>query len=218
LSQGAPRNALSILKNIHRRAKFNGEEPFQSNKKITIKSQTEGIADTAEWFWNDVQLDNNGILLRNAIDKLAVLFRSIRYCYKPTECDLSSFSIDINALSEKTRNTVLNAENWSYILRQNRGRNSKNTQQKKSSFQIAPILVSKWGLSQRRGGTIELSNDLADVIFSDMKEKFSIELNNRLKNVSFEFIKDAGKSRIKNKSEIEVVDYYNGGLFPEYDN
>ena len=210
LSQGAPRNTLSILKNIYRRAVFNGEEPF-SPQKTSIKSQTEGIADSAEWFWEDAQLDKNGNPVRIAIDNLAVLFRYIRYCFKPTECDLSSFSIDIDILSKEARETIWNAENRSFILRQTNGRNSKNSQKINYSFQLAPILTPKWGLSQRRGGTIELSKDLADAIFGGgPREKFIFELKKRLKSVSFEFN--------KNKSKKNNENYNIGELFDEYQN
>ena len=207
LSQGAPRNALSLLKNIYKRAIFNGEDPF-SNDKISIKSQTEGISDTAEWFWDDVHLDNNGIRIRIAIENLSILFRYIRFCLKPTECDLSSFSIDINILSEEARNTIRNAENWSYLIHQPKGRNSKNTQQINDSYQLAPILTPKWGLSQIRGGTIEINKDLANAIFSDNREIFKKELRKRLKSISFEF-----NEKKKEEASENGEDLYNGGLF-----
>jgi len=205
LSQGAPRNALSLLKNIYKRAIFNGEEPFL-NDKISIKSQTEGIADTAEWFWDDVHLDNNGVRIRIAIENLSTLFRYIRFSNKPTECDLSSFSVDINILSEEARNTIKNAENWSYLIRQTKGRKSKNTRRINDSFQLAPILTPKWGLSQRRGGTIEIMEDLANAIFGESREDFQKELRKRLKSISFEF---NDKFNYENDEE----DFYNGGLF-----
>jgi len=209
LSQGSPRNTLGILKNIYRRAKFNGEKPFQG-EKISIKSQTEGIADTAEWFWDDVQPDNNGIPIRIAIENLSVFFRNIRYCFKPTECDLSSFSVNLNTLSEEARETIKNAENWSFIIRQKKGRNSKNSQEINTSFQLAPILTPRWGLSQKRGGTIELSTDFANAIFGSSKEMFDSELEKRLKNVSFEYKKELKKHLIDEENS-----YYNGDLFNE---
>ena len=209
LSQGSPRNTLGILKNIYRRAKFNGEKPFQG-EKISIKSQTEGITDTAEWFWDDVQPDNNGIRIRTAIENLSVFFRNIRYCFKPTECDLSSFSVNLNTLSDEARETIINAENWSFIVRLKRGRNSKNSQEINTSFQLAPILTPRWGLSQKRGGTIELSSDFANAIFGDSKEIFNNELEKRLTNVSFEYKKISEKHLIDEENS-----YYNGDLFNE---
>jgi hypothetical protein len=217
LSQGAPRNTLSILKNIYRWAVFNGEEPF-GTRKISIKSQTEGIADTAEWFWDDAQLDNNGNLIRIAINNLAVLFRYIRYSFKPTECDLSSFSIDIDILSKNARETIKNAENRSFILCQKNGRNGKNSQKINYSFQLAPILTPKWGLSQRRGGTIELSTELAEAIFCASKEKFNIEIKKRLKSVSFEFNRNLETKINKNQIDENIENYYIGELFDDLEN
>jgi hypothetical protein len=195
LSQGTPRNALGILKNIYRRSIFNGESPFISGK-ITIKSQSEGINDTANWFWDDAQPDKNGVFVRMAVENLAIFFRNIRYSNKPTECNLCSFSVDINNLSKKTSNMLKNAENWSYVLRLPNGRNNKNNQRISESYQLAPILVPKWGLSQKLGGTIEISKEFAEAIFSGTKEDYDGELKKRLRTISFEYNKNKIKRQI----------------------
>jgi hypothetical protein len=182
LSQGTPRNALGILQHIYSRSLFNGEKPFDK-EKISIQSQTEGIKDSADWFWNDTQPDEHGTSVKNAITNLAVYFRHIRYSDKPSECNLSSFSVDTGLLSEKAREILRNAENWSYLLRSSNGRKSKNSQRIEDSFQLAPMLAPRWGLSPKKGGTIEINDRLANAIFENDQAKLDAEIKRRLKNI-----------------------------------
>jgi len=124
------------------------------------------VVDTAaNWFWDDAQPDSHGELVREAIDALAVFFREIRYSDKPSECDLSSFSVDLESLSTTARTTIEMAENWSYLVRIKGGSKNKNNQKVDSKFQISPMLAPRWGLSAQRGGTIELQSDLANALF-----------------------------------------------------
>ncbi|MBJ7437280.1 MAG: hypothetical protein JHC54_16795, partial [Acinetobacter sp.] len=60
LSQGIPRNFLGILKHIYKHAIFSDENPF-TDMPISLKTQTRGILDSANWFWDDAQPDKNGI-------------------------------------------------------------------------------------------------------------------------------------------------------------
>lgn len=164
LSQGIPRNLLGILKNIYRNALFSGERPFDGGV-ISIDSQADGIRDAADWFWDDAQPDSNGVVVRRAVDALAVFFREVRYSDKPSECDLCSFSIDLDALTDSARKTLEMAENWSYLVRVKGGAKNKNTRSVDEKFQLSPMLAPKWGLSPRRGGTIELNSSLANALF-----------------------------------------------------
>jgi hypothetical protein len=164
LSQGIPRNLLGILKNIYRNALFSGERPFDGGV-ISTDSQTDGIRDAANWFWDDAQPDSNGVVVRRAVDALAVFFREVRYSDKPSECDLCSFSVDVDRLTEDARKTLEMAENWSYLIRIKGGAKNKNSRSVDDKFQLSPMLAPKWGLSPRRGGTIELNSVLANALF-----------------------------------------------------
>lgn len=66
---------------------FAGEFPFDGGV-ISISSQTDGVKDSANWFWDDAQPDSNGATVRESVDSLATLFREVRYSEKPSECDL----------------------------------------------------------------------------------------------------------------------------------
>lgn len=164
LSQGIPRNLLGILKQIYRRSLFSGEKPFAGGI-ISVQSQTEGVMDSSAWFWDDAQPDSHGVEVREAVKELADLFRMVRYSDKPAECDLCTFSIDINGLTENSRKMLQIAENWSYLIRVRDGAKNKNDNSVDYKFQISPMLAPTWGISAHRRGTIEIKSDLGNAIF-----------------------------------------------------
>lgn len=183
LSQGIPRNLLGILKNIYRNALFSGERPFDGGV-ISIDSQTDGIRDAANWFWDDAQPDSNGVVVRRAIDALAVFFREVRYSDKPSECDLCSFSVNADTLTINAQKTLEMAENWSYLVRIKGGAKNKNNRSVDQKFQLSPMLAPKWGLSPQRGGTIELQADLANALFDrDLQDGLKGLIENRVKDM-----------------------------------
>jgi hypothetical protein len=180
LSQGTPRNFLGVLKEIYRRSKFANESPF-SGGTISVQAQTEGVMDSASWFWEDAQPDSYGTEVRDAIGRLAVLFRSIRYSDKPSECDLCTFSVDFSTLSDRSRSTLEKAENWSYLIRVRDGSKNKNSQSVDHKYQLSPMLAPKWGLSVHRRGSIEIKHELANSIFDVAEsEQYNVLLRNRI--------------------------------------
>lgn len=184
LSQGIPRNLLGILKHIYRNALFSGERPFDGGI-ISIDSQTDGVRDAANWFWDDAQPDSNGAVVREAIDSLAVFFREVRYSDKPSECDLCSFSVDLDILAANARKTIEMAENWSYLVRIKGGAKNKNSRSVDEKYQLSPMLAPKWGLSPQRGGTIELQAELANAIFDrESPADLKVLIENRIKDMS----------------------------------
>lgn len=166
LSQGVPRNLLGVLKQIYRRALFAGEKPFVGGT-ISLQSQTEGVMDSAAWFWDDAQPDSYGAEVRDAVERLAVFFRTIRYSDKPSECDLCTFSVDESKISVQAKLTLERAQNWSYLLKLRDGSKNKNSQSVDSKYQLSPMLAPKWGLSVHRRGTIEIRSELANSIFDE---------------------------------------------------
>lgn len=163
LSQGITRNLLVNLKHIFRRSRFAGEEPF-INGVISIKSQSDGVRDGASWFWEDAQPPSDGLQVRDAVESIAVLFRTIRLSHSPSECDLCAFSVPWELLSENSRRTLKVAENWSYLVKMKEGRRNKNNRQIDALYQLGPMLAPRWEVSEHRRGTIELQHELADAI------------------------------------------------------
>lgn len=180
LSQGVPRNLLAVLKQIYRRSLFAGERPFTGGC-ISLQSQTEGVMDSAAWFWDDAQPDSYGTDVREAVERLAILMRTIRYSDRPSECDLCSFSVDESKITDAARLTLERAENWSYLLRVRDGAKNKNSQSVDLKFQLSPMLAPKWGLSVHRRGTLEIRPDLANAIFdSTFSSTFDALLKSRV--------------------------------------
>ena len=163
LSQGITRNLLVNLKHIFRRSRFAGEEPF-INGMISIKSQSDGVRDGASWFWDDAQPPSGGLQVRDAVQSVAVLFRTIRLSHSPSECALCAFSVPWESLSENSRRTLMVAENWSYLVKLQEGRRNKNNKRIDALYQLGPMLAPRWEVSEHRRGTIELQHDLADAI------------------------------------------------------
>lgn len=163
LSQGSPRNLLTNLKHVYRRAQFAGERPF-SDGVISIRSQTDGVRDGASWFWEDAQPGSDGMRVREAVEGIAILFRTIRFGHSPSECDLCTFSLRFDELTHKSRKVLQIAENWSYIIRLPEGRPNKNSRRVDEKFQLAPMLAPKWEVSEHRRGSTEISTELANAI------------------------------------------------------
>ena len=163
LSQGIARNLLTNLKHIYRRSQFAGEEPFAGGV-ISIKSQSDGVRDGAAWFWEDAQPPSGGLQVRDAVESLAVLFRTVRFSHAPAECDLCTFSVAVEDLTENSLRTLQLAENWSYLVRLADGRPNKNSRSVDEKYQLGPMLAPHWEVSEHRRGSIELRDELANAI------------------------------------------------------
>lgn len=163
LSQGSARNLLTNLKHVYRRAQFAGEKPF-SGGIISIRSQTDGVRDGASWFWEDAQPGSDGMRVREAVEGIAILFRTIRFGHSPSECDLCMFSLAFEELSDNSRKVLQIAENWSYLIRLPEGRRNKNSRRVDEKYQLAPMLAPKWEISEHRRGSTEVAAELANAI------------------------------------------------------
>lgn len=163
LSQGIVRNLLTNLKYIYRCSQFAGEEPFVGGV-ISVKSQSDGVRDGAAWFWEDAQPPSGGLQVREAVESLAVLFRTVRFSHAPAECDLCTFSVAAETLTDNSVRTLQVAENWSYLIHHANGRPNKNSRSIDEKYQLGPMLAPRWEVSQHRRGSIELGEELANAI------------------------------------------------------
>jgi hypothetical protein len=195
LSQGIPRNLLGILRQIYRRSLFNGETPFVGGQ-ISVESQSLGALDSAAWFWEDAQPDTFGIEARESVESLAVLFRTIRYSDKPSECDLCTFAVDEEKLTRNAREVLQASENWSYLIKVPLGHKGKTQRVLESKYQLGPMLAPRWGISVHRRGTLPLHPDLANSLLDHSKKEDLRPLFQ--KRVSGMFV--SGSSNEKQKS------------------
>ena len=134
------------------------------NGRISIEAQVQGIYDASEWFWEDAQPDEHGPLVRNAVEQLATLARSIRYSDRPSECDMCCFLVNPDDLGVEAARALRMAENWSFLLRVKGASGAKNDDRILTKFQINPMLAARWGISESRRGSVELKRALADVL------------------------------------------------------
>lgn len=191
LSQGIPRNLLGILKQIYRRSSFAGEKPFAEGL-ISVESQSLGVLDSAAWFWEDAQPTGSGVDVRESVEALAVLFRTIRYSDKPGECDVGTFSVDEERLTENARKVLQTCENWSYLIKIQAGSKNKNSHAVDAKYQLGPMLAPRWGVSIHRRGTIELQQELANAILDHTKRAtLGSLMRGRVQNMFIEVARNA---------------------------
>ena len=206
LSQGVPRNLLSLLKHIYRRSRFGGEEPFIRGP-ISVGAQVQGIQDAAEWFWEDAQPDAHGSLVRNAVEHLATLLRSIRYSDNPSECDLCCFLVNPGALSDGAVRALKMAENWSFFVRVSGSSSAKNDDRVLLKFQINPMLAARWGISESRRGTIELKGDFAEFVLAELDNaKTQQAINARVETMNLPKLLDCVNSGGGDKRQTGLFD------------
>ncbi len=200
LSQGIPRNLLSLLKNIYRRSFFAGELPFQAGRIISIDSQVEGIRDASAWFWEDAQPDSHGSEVRASIEAIAELFREVRYSLKPTECDLGTFTINTGIGSTEARSVLQHAENWSYLIKIRDGDINKNNGAViNEKYQLSPMLAAKWGISEHRRGRLEINEAIFNAIFDPKyKSELNLLLKERLRGMNEPHLKHYKKTEKQN--------------------
>ena len=186
LSQGFPRNLLGLLKQIYRRSLFAGELPFQDGKQIGIASQVEGVRDAAAWFWDDAQPDSHGPEARSAIEALAELFSAVRFSLKPAECSVGSFTVSSTVGTQRAREVLRYAQNWSYLIHiKGVGSNRNDAAAVDEKYQLSPMLAPRWEVSEKRRGAIQLNEDLFNAIFDpSQRRRLSALQKERLANMS----------------------------------
>jgi hypothetical protein len=183
MSQGVPRYLLTTLKNIFKWSVFYGEQPFSSHP-ISLRAQQKGIADSAEWFFEDAQSDDAGPAVRNCVQRLAELFREVRFSDKPSECSLVTFSFDEKDVSAKCRQAIEQTENWSFLIHVPRGQLDRNSERVDKKYQLNCMLAPKWGLPIARRGAIKLSTELMNSIFDeDHTQQFQKAMKRRIQEM-----------------------------------
>jgi hypothetical protein len=166
MSDGLPRNLLIVLKHIFKWSVFNDERPFMHGSKISIDSQRRGVKEASEWFYNDARMTGqNAESVRGGVDKLATLFREVRFSDKPSECSISTFSVDRSQLSDLSKHLIQIAENWSLLIRIEGGQRDRNSMRVDAKYQINSMLAPRWDLPTSRRGALALTTTEVNAIF-----------------------------------------------------
>ena len=210
MSDGLPRNLLVMLKYIHRWSLFNEEAPFQSGQVISIDSQMRGLLDAADWFLDDAKpLGREGDDVIDAIVRLCNMFRQFRYSDKLVESSLTSFSGDLTRCSERARNTVKLAEQWSLLVKVEGGQKERNSGLIEPKYQVNRLLSPRWDLPTARRGAIRFTPEEVNAIFdADDARYFQQMLNRRLARMTVPFGSVRKEDGVQHSFEMEG---YQGG-------
>lgn len=167
MSDGLPRYLLVILKYIHQWAMFNDERPFTHGSIISKESQWRGVKEGSDFFYQDNlrMKGETGTLVRAGVDRLAELFRDIRFSDKPSECSLCTFSVDESKTTEEARHLIKEARDWSLLVDIESGQKDRNSMRVDTKYQINRMLAPRWDLPIFRRGTIGLSAEEVNSIF-----------------------------------------------------
>ncbi len=197
MSEGLPRNLLVILKNIFSWATFNGERPL-SGGKISVASQRQGTRDAAEWFFDDARMPgDDGASIRAGVNRLATLFRDVRFSDKPSEKAVCTFSVNLSACSTEAQRIVNLAEKWSLLIVVAGGQRDRNTMRVDEKYYINSMLAPKWDLPVARGGALELNPDEVNSIFAPgLTAAYDELLRNRVDRMMAPFF--GARKRIEN--------------------
>ena len=188
MSDGLPRNLLVIMKYVHRWALFNEEKPFQEGQ-ISLDSQMRGLLDAAAWFLDDAKpLGNEGDNVIDAVGRLCNMFRRLRMADKLVESSLTTFSADLTKCSERARQIVKLAEQWSLLMRVEGGQKERSSKLIEHKYQVNRLLSPRWDLPTARRGAIRLNPDEMNAIFDPGKaHNFGRILNQRLGRMEVPF-------------------------------
>lgn len=160
ISNGIPRHFLIIMKHIYRWSEFYGNEIFQSSdEKINARCQINSISDAAVWFLEDSKVPGkDGNKMKSSIERLCDYLRELRFSDLPPECSISSFSISTNFINSDIKEIIDFLEQYSYVIKTEKGRRDKNLNSRNETFQINGLLAVEWELSLARRGIVNLSD------------------------------------------------------------
>ena len=164
LSWGNPRHLLILLKHVLSWASFKAEVPF-SKQSISHRAQFEGVREAADWFFRDAAIQGpDGKRVQEAINRIGTLFRSVRYSHKPSECSLSTFSVDPASISPETYR-LLKVSSESLLLINVGQQKDRNSERVDWKFQLNRMLAPRWDISYSRRGALALSGKEVNALF-----------------------------------------------------
>ena len=188
LSWGNPRHLLILLKHVLSWATFRDERPF-GEKPISVRAQTEGVKEAADWFFMDARMTgNDGALIQDAISRLGTMFRSIRYSNKPSECSVSTFSYEPASITAETRRLIDLAEKWLLLVYAG-GQRDRNSERVDMKYQLNRMLAPKWDISLSRRGAVVISGEELNSVFDPKsKDEFGRRLKTRVDRMNAPFL------------------------------
>lgn len=165
MSNGFPRHLLVILKNVVNWATFEGLTPFAAGTMSTT-AQEGGVREASDWFLRDAgTASSESTHVKGSIERLATLFRAIRFSDKPADCSVIGFSVDGAKISQAATRAIQIATEWSLLIESSEGRRDKNSMRVDRKFQLNTLLCPRWDLPIFLRATFTMNADLANAIF-----------------------------------------------------
>lgn len=180
MSCGIPRHLLIILKHIYRWSSFNGEDPFRKGNRVSINSQQKGLKEATDWFFNDARMPGlKGNEVQAGLIRMGRFLQDLRFSDQPPECSISSFSVKLSVMYEKSNLILDFLEKYSYLIKVSE-RRDKNSNRRDLTFQVNGLLSPIWELSIHRRGIVPLSELEVKAIFEpDDEQEFNKALSIR---------------------------------------
>ncbi len=166
MSEGMPRNYIYILKQIYDWALFKGERLVTKDEKFSLEVQQKGVKKASDWFFQDMRkAGRDGLLVQEAIKRLAELFKVNHYAEKPVECSLIMFGGDIDDASEVAKRVISIAEERSFLIKIEKGHKDKNFGHERPKYQLSKMLCPRWDLPISARGATEFNVRDINLIF-----------------------------------------------------
>lgn len=181
MSCGIPRHLLIILKHIYRWSSFNGDNPFMNGNKLSVSSQQKGLKEATDWFFDDARMPGqNGNEVQAGLIRLGRFLQELRYSDQPPECSISSFSVRLSVIYEKSNKILDFLEQYSYLIKVSE-RRDKNSNRRDITLQFNGLLAPIWELSIHRRGVVSLSELEVKSIFEPQDDsEFNLALATRM--------------------------------------
>lgn len=167
MSAGLPRHLLIVLKFVDKWALFRGEDAF-ANGPISVAAQQAGVLQASTWFFEDARaVGDHSEAVHRGVERVANLFRNVRFSDKPAECSLIAFSFSEVDASVLAKQVIEHAAANSLLIRVLEGGKDRNDKGVHAKYQINPMLCPRYDLPLSRRGTMALTSDEIDAIFAD---------------------------------------------------
>jgi hypothetical protein len=177
MSSGNPRNLLIILSRAYEIASFRDVD-FINGEPLSISLQTAAATEAARFmFERDTNYGEPSDQAKVAVKRLATLLRTARYSLNIPESAPLAVSFSDESLSQKARDVLAAALNFSLLFEAKSGRPDRNSYRVNRKVQLNPLLSPLWGLPIGTRGDLSLSPELALVILDpDYATEFDVTL------------------------------------------
>lgn len=171
-----PRSLLVILKNTVRWSQFLGETPLAAGGGVSVRAQTEGARDAAEWFLSDrLPSDATGASSGIAVRRLGGILRRMRFADKPVEVGCASFSSDHNGLTERALNSLKACVATGLIIHISAGQIDRNSGTFHHKYQLNPMVAPYFDLPTARRGVAKFNATEMNAIFDCQVEDHAFD-------------------------------------------